>query len=424
MAGAARAALIALLLAGCDQARGADAVPGTGGEERVHVDAHERARRVIAGLPAEPDDGLTVPTPIEDPSGHALDALHRALARAARGEGRARLVFYGGSHTASDLYTGEIRARLQGEFGDAGHGFVLVQPPIDRYWQWGARVIPGDGWDEASPDPKRMGIEPYGLTGIAFDAIGDAWARVETERAPASRLELAYLAQPGGGSVEITVDSDVHVIRTEAASARAAVHVVAVPDGQHAMELRTLGDGPVRLFGVALEREQSGVIVDQLGLAGAKARHMGLWDEEVWSALLAWRRPDLIALSYGNNEGDDHHLTLDAHVRHFEAAIERVQRHFPEASCLVIAPSDRQLDEGEGWHTPELIHALHQAQRRIARERGCAFFDTIAWQGGPGAVERWIAAEPPLERDDRIHFTELGYRRFGRALVRGLLEGL
>lgn len=69
-------------------------------------------------------DALGVTTPIEDPSGHALDALHAALSRADRGEGQARLLFYGGSHTAGDHYTGRMREALQAYFGDAGHGFV------------------------------------------------------------------------------------------------------------------------------------------------------------------------------------------------------------------------------------------------------------------------------------------------------------
>jgi lysophospholipase L1-like esterase len=60
-------------------------------------------------------------------------------------------------------------------------------------------------------------------------------------------------------------------------------------------------------------------------------------------------------------------------------------------------------------------------QRRAAASHGCAFFDTLAWQCGPGAVERWLACDSALERDDRIHFTEQGYRRLGEALLRALL---
>src|SRR5688572_6619421 len=103
--------LLALLAAGCS--RHASAAPSVAAPEPPPpVTAADRAARAIDDLGPPPTDGLTVDVAIEDPSGRALDALHAALARAADGEGAARLVFYGGSHTASDLFTGRIRSGL------------------------------------------------------------------------------------------------------------------------------------------------------------------------------------------------------------------------------------------------------------------------------------------------------------------------
>ena len=153
-----------------------------------------------------PTDGITHEVALEDESGHALDRLGEALLRAARHEGVARLAFYGGSHTASDFYTGEIRARLQRRLGDAGHGFVLAAMPITDYWQWGARVADGEGWDVVEPSLKHSDVDRYGLAGMAFDATVPAWARVETDRSTASHLELLYLRQPGGGHVDVRID--------------------------------------------------------------------------------------------------------------------------------------------------------------------------------------------------------------------------
>ena len=103
----------------------------------------------------------------------------------------------------------------------------------------------------------------------------------------------------------------------------------------------------------------------------------------------------------------------------------RLRRHSPDASCLVIGPSDRQVrgERGE-WKRPGALPHFVAMQRRVAHAHGCAFVDVLAWQGGPGAVERWLAADPPLERDDRMHFTEPGYRRLGADLLRVLLAGM
>ena len=105
--------------------------------------------------------------------------------------------------------------------------------------------------------------------------------------------------------------------------------------------------------------------------------------------------------------------------------LTRFRTNFPETACLVVAPTDRLLPDANGvLATPRLITLLRDAQRRIAGEHGCAFFDTLAWQGGPGAMQRWRDQRPPLAREDGIHLTEAGYRMLGEALVRALVEAL
>ena len=95
----------------------------------------------------------------------------------------------------------------------------------------------------------------------------------------------------------------------------------------------------------------------------------------------------------------------------------------PSGPRLDHGPERRNPDSGVS-ETPALIGELRQAQRSLAAEHGCAFFDTMAWQGGPGAVDRWLVSDPPLERDDRIHFTERGYRRLGIGLLRAIGRNL
>lgn len=379
------------------------------------------AEEVLNDLPARPSDGLTREPRILDPSGRALAPLYDALERTARGEGSARLVFYGGSHTASDLFTGAIRARLQARFGDKGHGFVLPAPPITSYWQHGARVAEGEGWTALAPSAKRTGIDAYGIAGLAFEAREEAWAEVATDRTRASRIEVMYLRQPGGGRLEVSIDGVSRVLDSASEVEEAAIDVVAVPDGEHRVELRALGGAPVRIYGVVLEREGPGIVVDQLAIAGAKARHQLLWEPSVWLPLLRSRNPDLIALSYGNNELDDKHLHESEHEAHFVATLTRMRRAFPDAACLVIGPSDRQMQVSGRWVTPEALPYFIEMQRRVATAEGCAFFDMLEWQGGPSAATRWLEADPPLMREDRVHFTESAYRRLGYDLLRALL---
>lgn len=399
-----------------------EATPLTVQSARQMPGAIELVHEVLNDLPAPPSDGLTREPRIIDPSGRALAPFYDALARTARNEGSTRLVFYGGSHTASDLYTGAIRARLQARFGDKGHGFVLPAPPITSYWQQGARVAEGEGWTALAPSAKRTEIDAYGIAGLAFEAHEEAWAQVATDRTSASRIEVMYLRQPGGGRFEISIDGVSRVIDSASEVEEPAIDVVAVPLGEHRVELRALGGGaPVRIYGVVFEREGPGIVVDQLAIAGAKARHQLLWEERVWLPLLQSRNPDLIAFSYGNNELDDVHLSESEHEAHFVTMLARARRAFPHAACLVIGPSDRQMRISGQWTTPRGLPFFVEMQKRVAIAEGCAFFDVLEWQGGPSAVDRWLEADPPLMREDRIHLMESAYRRLGHDLLRALL---
>ena len=62
------------------------------------------------------------------------------------------------------------------------------------------------------------------------------------------------------------------------------------------------------------------------------------------------------------------------------------------------------MGSSQRWSLPFLpeLGAMH---RRVAFDHGCAFFDTLAFQGGLGASLRWLAHDPPYMRDDHQHLT-------------------
>ncbi len=366
--------------------------------------------------------------PIEDPSGHALDALSAALDRAERGEGRARLAFYGGSHMAGDTVTGRVRERLQARFGDAGHGFVPLVPVVTGHWAWGVRIDEAEGFQVTQVGSKHATIHRYGLIGVEFlaDEV-DAFAGVASDfwgsGREASSLTLLYDRRPGGGSFDVILDGRrVEVIDTDARAPEAGSRTYRVSDGPHSLTVRVRGDGAIVVYGVAMERDRAGVIVDNLGLVGAKARHHLYWDHDQWRAYFAPRRPDLIAFAYGNNELDDDHLGIPQHEAHLRAVVRRVREAAPHASCLLIGPTDRPARREDGAIVDQpLVREMTEMHRRVAFDEGCAFFDTLDFMGGLGAGRRWLAHDPPLLRDDLMHLTHEAYLRWADVLTDALL---
>lgn len=366
---------------------------------------------------------------VEDRDGHSMDHFYAALEQAARGEGQARLAVYGASHTASDLYTGYLRRELQGAYGDAGHGFVLPVAPWRSYRHRGVEIESGGEWVTYKVRQPSSGLDHYGLAGVAVESsAAGAWGAVRTtSRGPVGQavgvFDLFYLEQPGGGDFEVFIDGEhVRRVRTAAGERRPGYAKFEVSDGPHEFKLRVRGNGPVRVFGVALEREASGVVVDTLGINGARARSHLLWEDRTYREHLQRRDPDLVILAYGTNESGDEQ-PIREYMAQLDRVLTRIQEAVPEASCLLVGPSDRPIRMGRrSVEDRPRTAAIIDAQWRVALEHGCGFFDTVAFQGGPLSMLTWNSLDPPYAAGDLVHFTRLGYERLGEVLLGAMIE--
>ena len=373
-------------------------------------------------------DGMPVlglDLPVEDASGTALVAFHSALRRAAAGDGQARVVVYGASHVAADVWTGTVRRALQARFGDAGHGFVLPVEPWRHYRHLDIGIdSSARRWETLR---ARIGDDAPGLYGLAGVAVrterAGAWGRLDTNTRTASRFELWYLRQPGGGTVDIIVDGErVRRVRTGVGEPGPGYDVVTTDDAHHTFEIRARGDGPVTVFGSSVEREAPGVVVDALGINGFRAAGQLLWDEALHAEHLRRRSPDLVVLAYGTNESGDDDQPIEVYEASLRRVLARVQGAVPTASCLLVGPSDRPLASSDGTVADRpRTAAIIAAQRRVAADVGCGFFDMVAFGGGPLHMVSWAAAEPAWAHDDLVHYTSRGYTRLGEVMTHALL---
>ena len=366
-------------------------------------------------------------TPLFDPSGTAMRSFHAALRRAAMGEGQARVVVYGASHVAGDFATGTLRRALQQQFGDAGHGFVMPAHPWPHYRHLDITVESNHRlWEAQRVRASSTEVGRYGLAGVALSATSSrAFGRVSTGSRHASRFELFYQRQPNGGTLEVRIDDRVvGRLRTNSAEPQADYALYTVPDGPHTFEIRPRGDGPVTVFGVAVEREVPGVVIDTLGINGARAAAQLLWDEALWAEHVRRRNPDMIVLAYGTNESGDDDQPIEIYERDLRRVATRARATVPDASCLLIGPSDRPIANRDGTFTerPRTAQVV-DTQRRVAAELGCGFFDLVSFGGGPMHMVQWAALEPAWAQCAHVHYTLRGYQRLGDVLHGALLRG-
>src|SRR5207237_2226347 len=118
-----------------------------------------------------------------------------------------------------------------------------------------------------------------------------------------SRVEIDYWTQPHGGSFDVFLDglSAGHVT-TRGSPAGSGFAAFDVTEKPHDVEVRAVGDGPIRVFGAVLDRSHAGVVVDALGINGAQVTWDLRWNEEHFAEQLRHRAPALVILAYGPNE--------------------------------------------------------------------------------------------------------------------------
>lgn len=362
---------------------------------------------------------------VQSPLAHFYEAL-RQLQAGTDEDGKVRILAYGASHTDADIYPHYLRTYLQQRFGDAGHGFVHVARPWNWYRHVDMRVDGVKRWLTTHAQRRKDNEDGmFGLMGASLTASSKrAFGRVAPRHGTvASDYEIYFLQQPRGGSFELFVDGErLSVVKTRAKTKAAGYYAFTRPEGEHTVEIRPVGNGSVRMFGMTAERANKGVVVDTLGIGGTRAANMLRWDEGVWADNVSHRQPDLVMLAYGTNEATDAHADIAVYDSDLRAVLDKLQRVAPKASCMIVGGGDfpRKLDDGS-WGIRPRVSQIRRVQREVSADYGCAFWDLHAFMGGDLSMTRWANSHPAMAKDDHIHFTKRGYTRMGMGLVDAMM---
>jgi lysophospholipase L1-like esterase len=352
----------------------------------------------------------------------AMDAFYKAVADEKKGTlGRAvRVSWYGDSVIASDEIPGRLRQKLQGELGDGGPGFVFIVPP-HRFCEHEAITrSAGGGWTSHAITVLQTPDGLYGPGGASAETDGGR-ATIKLVSGTVTSVELYYLAQPHGGTTTITGDDGELLHAETAGDAKLPGYTAATTAGVSKIDLET--KGRVRLFGVDLENAR-GAVVDNLGVVSVNVKSWLKADAAHWSTELGHRGADLILVTIGANEA--HWLApADKDTRdyqgHYEELLARIRTGRPDASCLVVSPTDQAMEKDGEYPSRPVMPVLVEAQRRAAHAKGCAFYSTYDWMGGKGSSAKWY--KRGLVGSDFTHLTQKGANKLADGLFTTLMTG-
>jgi lysophospholipase L1-like esterase len=354
----------------------------------------------------------------------SLEHFYKVLAMTRAGA-IARVVHYGDSPTTADLITGDIRRLMQKRFGNAGHGFILLEQPWAWYQHPDVKLL-SFGWHPTAATQDRVQDSFYGLGGVSFTGTAPSRTHYSFRMGRHARFDLSFLQQPHGGQLSVSSGGQtLREIDTAADKARPGFATIRADPSVSELDVEVTS-GNVRAFGLVAETGGPGVVYDSLGLNGASISVLSrTFSRSHWSEQLRHRNPDLVVINYGTNEADFDDFIRKEYESELREAIRRVRTAVPRSSVLIMSPMDRGYWAAPGRvETMPAIQRIVDIQSRVARETGCGFFNTFAAMGGEGTVARWYREKPPLIAADLIHPHSAGASVIAKALMKELLEGL
>lgn len=351
------------------------------------------------------------------PTGQAGGNL-ALLANKFKAAGRApvSIVQFGDSHTAADLFSGEMRRLLQTQYGDGGIGLIAATPvPGTRYEQV---ILKTAARQWALVSARNQQSEQFPLGGyLSVPLVTQPAVRIEAREPGAQRYTVSALYQAQATSSLLVQDARGQNRRTLVATAGQwrfgpAVNNIGLP-----LDL-TLDSHPGTVLGgwYLQSEKRAGVIYSALGINGARLEVLSKW-QPGWQDSLKTLRPDLVILAYGTNEAFDDTLDLSLYQAQLKQRLEQLRRDLPRAVILLVGPSDsikQRKAQGCAARQPRQLAAIVQIQRESAAQANALFWDWQAYMGGPCSITAWQAQG--LARGDLVHLTADGYRKSAAGL--------
>jgi lysophospholipase L1-like esterase len=350
-----------------------------------------------------------------------------------------RVLQIGDSHTAADALSGRMRERLQARFGASGRGWMPAGVPY-RYYRPRLVDVSESGWQHLRPSD-------HAGTALGFDAVAaqsqppEAVMAIEsTEPAGFDKFAVEYLSRPDGSAFTVSVDGAAPIrVSTATADSEIKDYELNLDRPARQVELRTAGRPPVELLAWSIERQAPGIIYENHGTIGATIGLLGQMTPQAVAFELDTRRPALLIVAFGTNEGFDDSLDPARYAGLFHAQIAALQRRAHGAPILLLGTPDGNrvahgcpatpcgaggsVAAGDcGWREPEKLAAVRDLQRRLATQRGWAYWDWFGAMGGTCSIDRMASAQPPLAASDHVHLTKAGYEAMADLLFGDLMR--
>lgn len=375
----------------------------------------------------------------KDSASHPLNLFFQSLLALEQDKSKhVRAIHYGDSQIEGDRITGYLRNQFQEDFGGYGPGLipaveVVPSAAIDQEnsSNWNRYTIFGK--KDTLIKHSRYGVlANFGrftspiIDSLSLPAIDSAWIELKPSRLTYSKsrrfdvmkIWMGNNRTPFDYKLELD-DSLVTQARMEpSGSVSKTWKFKSTPEN---IRLSFKGADSPEVYAISLE-SASGIHIDNIGMRGSSGTIFKRIDRGLYKQQISQLDPKFIILQFGGNTVP--YITSDEKAieygNWFAGQIKYLQSVCPEASFLVIGPSDMAIKEKDKFVTYPYLLAVRDALKDAALTNNCAFWDLYEVMGGQNSMEVWVNAEPALAGPDYIHFTIKGTKKVAELLHKSI----
>lgn len=341
------------------------------------------------------------------------------------GRGQLNVVHVGGSHVQADMWTMQLRHRLQGTVPGvrAGRGFIFpynMAKSNNPYWYLPEYTGSWTALRNVTPnDTSALGLAGIRvttrdtLTHLKISFRGDAYPGYTADRVRVlHRMDSSYEVHAW------SPDSTLRISRRVVAEEGYTEFLYDRPCDTIRLRFQrtdTLTQRQFTLRGLILDSNDPGVFVHTCGVNGASTR---AWLRcQDLARELALVSPDLVILSIGINDAHDPDFSPAVYEANYRALIARIRSVAPDAAILLTTNTDSYIKRK---HPNRNADAVRDVMLRLSATEQVAVWDTYAVMGGQGSIRIWEKAG--LAQGDRIHLKREGYVLLGDLLYTAIME--
>lgn len=340
------------------------------------------------------------------------------------GEGQINVAHIGGSHVQADMWSMELRHRMQHMVpgARAGRGFIFPYNMAKSNNPWWYNPEFTGKWTAVRnvlrTDSSALGIAGISvttrdsLTELKVSFRGDVYPGYTFDRVRVlHRMDSSYQVLAWSADTTMRIARRVDVLRgfTEFTYDRQS-------DTVRLRMLRT--DSTQRsftLYGIELGTADPGVVLHALGVNGASTAS---WLRcQRFTEELAQLQPDLVILSIGINDAHDPDFSAARYEANYRELIRRIRIANPNAAILLTTNTDSYMKRR---FVNKNAGAVREAMLRLSASEGVGVWDALGVMGGEGSIRSWEKAG--LAQPDRIHLKRPGYALLGDLLYGALME--